>query len=254
MKVSSRIAEAESDAPDGHISYRVKPGIFKRVCTAAAACHPKSYALFIDEINRGNVANIFGELITLIEEDKRKGAKNELTAKLPYSEPTETPFSVPNNLYIIGTMNTADRSVEALDTALRRRFVFVEMKPDKNLIPKPPGLNVDLPKLFEVINARLEALLDHDHCIGHAYFMDVKDLSDLKRVFANKVIPLLREYFYGNPAKIGLVLGDRFIAKKDDATKFAAGDWGIDGLDEKAVFHLTDQSAWKEEDFASIYA
>lgn len=245
------IAEAESDVADGHISYRVKPGIFKRACREAAAHHPKPYALFIDEINRGNIASIFGELITLIEDDKRIGAKNALTADLPYSG---DPFGVPNNLYIIGTMNTADRSVEALDTALRRRFVFVEMKPNKSLVPTPPGLNVDLPKLFQVINDRLETLLDHDHCIGHAYFMDVEDLSGLKRVFANKVIPLLREYFYGNPAKIGLVLGDRFISQKDETTKFAAGDWGLDGLDEKAVFHLTDQSAWNEEDFASIYA
>ena len=245
------IAEAESDVADGHISYRVQPRIFKRVCREAAVHHPKPYALFIDEINRGNVASIFGELITLIEDDKRIGAKNALTAKLPYSG---DPFGVPNNLYIIGTMNTADRSVEALDTALRRRFVFVEIKPNKSLVPKPPGLNVDLPKLFEVINDRLETLLDHDHCIGHAYFMDVKDFSDLTRVFANKVIPLLREYFYGNPAKIGLVIGDRFISQKAETTKFAAGDWGLDGLDEKSVFHFTDQSAWKEEDFASIYA
>jgi 5-methylcytosine-specific restriction endonuclease McrBC GTP-binding regulatory subunit McrB len=215
------------------------------------ANHSKPYALFIDEINRGNVASIFGELITLIEDDKRIGQKNEIRVTLPYSREI---FGVPDNLYLIGTMNTADRSVEALDTALRRRFTFEEMRPDPKLISQPERLSVDLPKLFAAINARLEKLLDHDHCIGHAYFMKVGNLSELRQVFANKIIPLLREYFYGHPAKIGMVLGEQFITRNEAEVKFAAGDWGVDSLDDKAVFCLTEPAGWTEDDFKSIYA
>jgi hypothetical protein len=240
--------EGESD---GQIAYENRDGIFKEICNEARANYPKPYALFIDEINRGNVASIFGELITLIEDDKRMGQKNEMSVTLPYSRED---FGVPDNLYIIGTMNTADRSVEALDTALRRRFTFEEMKPDRNFIPQPAGLSVDLPNLFAVINARLEKLLDHDHCIGHAYFMKIGNLEDLRCVFANKIIPLLREYFYGNPAKIGLVLGDRFISQNNDEIKFATGDWGIESLDEKPVYQLNEASDWTEEDFKTVYA
>ena len=235
---------------DGQIAYEVRDGIFKEICLLAQADHPKPYALFIDEINRGNVASIFGELITLIEDDKRIGQDNPLTVMLPYSREV---FGVPDNLYIIGTMNTADRSVEALDTALRRRFIFEEMRPDETKVKQPVGLGVDLPKLFRTINARLERLLDHDHCIGHAYFMDVNSLSELQCVFANKIIPLLREYFYGNPAKIGLVLGKQFITKQTETNDFASGDWGLGDLDEKVVYQFTESSNWKEEDFASIY-
>ena len=236
---------------DGQIAYEIKDGIFKEICREASANYPKPYALFIDEINRGNVASIFGELITLIEDDKRLKRDNAMSVTLPYSRET---FGVPDNLYLIGTMNTADRSVEALDTALRRRFTCEELKPDPKLIVQPEGLSVDLPKLFAVINARLEKLLDHDHCIGQAYFMKVGSLSDLRQVFANKIIPLLREYFYGHPAKIGMVLGEQFITRNEDDVKFAAGDWGVDSLDDKAVFCLTEPSGWTEDDFKSIYA
>ena len=236
---------------DGHIAYEIRDGIFKEICREARAHHPKPYALFIDEINRGNVASIFGELITLIEDDKRTGQKNAMSVTLPYSREN---FGVPDNLYIIGTMNTADRSVEALDTALRRRFTFEEMKPDPSRVPQPAGLSVEIPKLFTVINARLEKLLDHDHCIGHAYFMPVANLTDLRRVFANKIIPLLREYFYGHPAKIGLVLGERFISQNNADVKFATGDWGTESLDDKPVYQVTDAAGWTEDDFKSIYA
>jgi 5-methylcytosine-specific restriction protein B len=225
--------------------------VFKEICRDAEANPDKDYAIFIDEINRGNVASIFGELITLIEEDKRLGAPNELKACLPYSR---KPFGVPGNLYIIGTMNTADRSVEALDTALRRRFIFDEMRPDPELITNPKNLKVDIQRLFNVINARIEQLLDHDHCIGHAYFMGIKTLDHLRGTFANKIVPLLREYFYGNPAKIGMVLGAKFISKRSDSLAFAAGDWGADELDQKTVYEFADVSTLLVEDFASIYA
>jgi 5-methylcytosine-specific restriction protein B len=238
------------DRDDGQLAYEVRDGIFKEICLEAAANPNKPYALFIDEINRGNVASIFGELITLIEEDKRLGATNSLTPILPYSRKT---FGVPQNLYIIGTMNTADRSVEALDIALRRRFTFVEMRPDPAVITYPSTLNVDLAKLLTVMNDRIEHLLDHDHCIGHAYFMGINDLAGLRSVFANKIIPLLREYFYGNPAKVGMVLGDRFVLSKTAKTSFAAGSWGADELDEKEVFTFADIAKLTAEDFQTVY-
>ena len=236
---------------NGQISYEVTLGIFREICREAQANPTKNYALFIDEINRGNVASIFGELITLIEEDKRLGKENELKTTLPYSRDE---FGVPRNLYIIGTMNTADRSVEALDTALRRRFTFEEMRPDARKISQPPGLQVDLRKLFETINARIEQLLDHDHCIGHFYFMGIHDLADLKSRFANRIIPLLREYFYGNPAKIGMVLGEMFITPRTAKIPFAPGPWGADELDEKEVFSFADVADLAEEDFQAVYA
>lgn len=170
--------------------------------------------LIIDEINRGNVSAIFGELITLIEEDKRIGQKNEIRLTLPYSK---NEFSVPPNLYIIGTMNTADRSVEALDTALRRRFTFEEMLPQPELIASngkaTNGIvnNINLVELLNTINERIEALLDRDHTIGHSYFMEVDSLDELRKVFANKVIPLLQEYFYGDYVKMEMVIGPDFF-------------------------------------------
>jgi hypothetical protein len=236
---------------DGHLSYEVRLGVFREICREAESNPSRNYALFIDEINRGNVASIFGELITLIEEDKRLGKDNELKTTLPYSRDE---FGVPGNLYIIGTMNTADRSVEALDTALRRRFTFEEMRPEADKIAQPPDLQVDLRKLFEVINGRIEQLLDHDHCIGHYYLMDIRDLNDLQSVFANRIIPLLREYFYGNPAKVGMVLGEPFVSRKTAKTLFAPGSWGIDELDEKEVFTFADVTKLTEKDFQAIYA
>jgi len=187
----------------------------------------KNYVLIIDEINRGNVSQIFGELITLIEEDKRSGRDEALEVTLPYSK---TSFSIPANLYIIGTMNTADRSVEALDAALRRRFSFEEMEPKPELIKThghvKDGMveDIDLANLLTTINKRIEVLLDKDHQIGHSYFMCVSNLDELKSAFKNKIIPLLQEYFFGDYGKIGLVLGAGFVKvseKKTDDKLFA---------------------------------
>ncbi|EFP0984759.1 AAA domain-containing protein, partial [Campylobacter jejuni] len=164
----------------------------------------KPYIIIIDEINRGNVSKIFGELITLIEPSKRIGEKEELKVTLPYSGEK---FGVPKNVYIIGTMNTADRSITSLDTALRRRFEFIEMMPDVSKLSMDcEGIN--LQELLKAINTRIEYLLDREKTIGHAFFVSVENLEDLKKVFQNKIIPLLQEYFYNDYALINEVLND----------------------------------------------
>jgi hypothetical protein len=211
----------------------------------------QNFVLIIDEINRGNVSQIFGELITLIEEDKRLSKTEALEATLPYSKEK---FGVPPNLYIIGTMNTADRSVEALDAALRRRFSFEEMLPKPELI-KTEGKakdgmidGIDLAKVLETINKRIEVLLDKDHQIGHSYFMSVESIDDLKSAFKNKIIPLLQEYFFGDYGKIGLVLGSGFVSveKNTDSKKLFAGfDDSYDATDlaERVIFRIANIDA-----------
>lgn len=220
----------------------------------------KNYVLIIDEINRGNISQIFGELITLIEEDKRLGKTESLQAVLPYSKEK---FGVPQNLYIIGTMNTADRSIEALDTALRRRFTFVEMPPIPEIIRehgKSKGSidGIDLVYLLQTINSRIEKLLDKDHQIGHSYFFDVEDMKTLKFAFKNKILPLLEEYFYGDMGKIGLVLGNSFIKEKTAQYFKFAGFNGFDAdtindLQERKVFEITPEDEWDAESFKMIY-
>lgn len=208
---------------DGKITYEVKDGIFKELCAKAKKDESQNYVMIIDEINRGNVANIFGELISLIEDDKRLGASEELHAELPYSH---TIFGVPKNVYIIGTMNTADRSVEALDSALRRRFTFKEMMPKSELVPEEHNVR----SIFKIINQRIEVLKDREHQIGHSYFMGVNSEEGLKAVIYDKIIPLLQEYFYGDYEKIQLVLGEGFVKKESESVKFAgdkSGDFDV---------------------------
>jgi len=180
----------------------------------------KPYILIIDEINRGNVSQIFGELITLIEEDKRIGNDEVIQVTLPYSK---IKFGVPKNLYIIGTMNTADKSVEALDAALRRRFVFHEMPPKyEELQDNYQNIfNYSSLDILKTINDRIEVLLNRDHLLGHAYFIN-KDAEALMQSFQKNIIPLLQEYFYGDYAKIGLVLGSGFIQPKSKGVRFAS--------------------------------
>lgn len=204
----------------------------------------KNYVLIVDEINRGNVSQIFGELITLIEADKRLGKDEALEVSLPYSKEK---FGVPPNLYIIGTMNTADRSVEALDTALRRRFSFTEMPPRYDL----SGLDYEFAgvKGFEIlrkINRRIEKLLDRDHLIGHSYFLlnEEEKLNPEPKLldsFYRNIIPLLQEYFFGDYAKIGAVLGNGFVytENENDQADFATG-YENEDFAEKDIFQIID--------------
>ena len=215
--------------------------------------HCRKYVLIIDEINRGNIPSIFGELISLIEPDKREGQQEAIHTLLPYSKEV---FAVPPNLYLLGTMNTSDRSVEAMDMALRRRFNFIEMPPQPALLRPAIEAGVDLEKLLTTINQRIDILLDKDHLIGHAYLMNVHTLDDLMELFDKKIIPLLKEYFFGDLNKLGLVIGKGFFNKIQAADSRIFGDFEADFIEElayKKVYELKPASDWKESDFIRIY-
>lgn len=206
------------------------------------------YVLVIDEINRGNIPAIFGELITLLEPDKRLGQSEELQVLLPGSRDR---FGIPSNLHVLGTMNTADRSVEALDVALRRRFEFVETPPNPNVLEEVvEGLS--LKQLLIKINERLEALIDRDHTIGHAFLIGVTDLDGLNRVFQNKIIPLLQEFFYSEWEKIGMVLGAHFVVADNKRTELFAKGFGKD-YEVPEVYRLN-PGPWDIEAFQAIVA
>lgn len=221
-----------------------------------------NYVLIIDEINRGNVSAIFGELITLIETDKRAGENEAISVTLPYSK---AKFSVPNNVFIIGTMNTADRSVEALDTALRRRFSFAEMLPDIKVLEKDHTTNgiiteieeeINIVELLKAINERIELLIDKDHQIGHSYFFKVNSFEYLKLTFKDKIIPLLEEYFYGDFGKIGLVLGGHFVKSKEIKNKTILAQnfkFETEFIEEKELYAFVNSDDWTAETFTSIY-
>lgn len=216
----------------------------------------KPYILIVDEINRGNIAKILGELITLIEPSKRIGESEGLQLTLPYSGES---FGVPSNLYIIGTMNTADRSIALLDTALRRRFEFVEMMPDSEYLKdkkiSDSRNTIELDRLLESMNNRIEFLLDREHTIGHSYFMDVESIEDLHEVFKNKIIPLLQEYFYDDYAKIIAVLNDNGMIKEKNKLQFSdLFDGKFSELDsEKVVYEIIKSSKWRAWQFEKIY-
>ncbi|MGB9342350.1 McrB family protein, partial [Trichococcus sp.] len=213
-----------AETVDGNIQYEVKKGIFRTFCERAEEDLENgtgnNFLFVIDEINRGNISKIFGELITLIEPEKRIGAAEEIRVTLPYSGDQ---FGIPMNVYVLGTMNTADRSIAMMDTALRRRFDFVEMMPDSGLIRKKVGESgsiegFNLADILDALNERIAYLYDREHTLGHAFFMNNNTLDDVKRTFENKIIPLLQEYFYDDFRKIRAILNDKngiYITEKE---------------------------------------
>lgn len=227
------VCEEESKNVENRLEYTIVPGIFKKFCEKAREGkqndkgNGENFVFIIDEINRGNISKIFGELITLIEDTKREGKDEHTSVKLPYSQ---TFFSVPNNVYIIGTMNTADRSISLMDTALRRRFQFIEMLPNldieelKNIRIKDSNnedSKINVQMMLKKINERIEILYDREHTIGHAMFLRLVQnptIEVLASIFEKSIIPLLQEYFYEDYEKIQLILGDN--GKKDNSKKF----------------------------------
>jgi 5-methylcytosine-specific restriction protein B len=265
------------DEENGDIRYEIKPGSFLLLCQRARQSPDQRFAMVIDEINRGNISKIFGELITLIETDKREGAANALSVTLPYSGKN---FSVPANVDIIGTMNTADRSLALLDTALRRRFEFVPVMPDARDEPDAPLFNlrvvvgevtINIPRLLQAINLRIESLYDRDHCIGHAYFTALHEVADgpkrfkaLQQIFRNKLLPLLEEYFFEDWQKIALVLGDnrkpqplQFISEiqdqEGDLAQLFGNDHGLDAWSTKRRFTQQESAIGEPLAYTGIY-
>ena len=237
-----RARPAERGDVGGDVRYELSRGVFRHIVDRAAQDPDQRYVLVIDEINRGNVARIFGELITLIEDSKRIGGDDEARVTLPGSK---TEFGVSANLHLVGTMNTADRSIALLDTALRRRFVFEEMMPDES----HPGVSadadgVDCRKLLAAMNRRIAVLLDREHQIGHTYFLGVEKLPALASTFRTRIMPLLQEYFYDDWEKIRAVLNDNgFVRMSDPPEELVRADL-VDA--DRAVYDLrpADDGRW----------
>ena len=277
-----------ADKPDGDkssdVKYKIEKGIFYKACERAvelagyeskkdesetplqkciadvdrstkmdeAIKENKIVLLCIDEINRANVSAVFGDLISLIEPSKRIGAKNEMVVSLPYSKED---FAVPSNLMIVGTMNTADRSIQLLDSALRRRFRFEELLPDYNEIKNSEKAK----SILKAINARIRCLLDKDHQIGHSYFIEAKNDLDIFNALKDSVIPLLEEYFYNDAQKIRQILNendntDNAFYIKDEEAENASKNISNDYDDDKALYQLNPKlSAVNDEDSATSF-
>ncbi len=256
-----------ASSEDGPTQFRLVDGIFKQICDEARANPAKRYALFIDEINRANIAKVFGELITLIEPDKRIAVDGKgritsgMTVHLPgggEGDSVEAPFGVPANLDIYGTMNTADRSIALLDIALRRRFDFQEMQPDYGQLDRSVD-GVELDHLLRRINDRLEYLLDRDRRIGHAYIMKAQTLDDLRGIFRVQVIPLLQEYFFDDLSRVAMVLASAPAAPPFiDTQKLSyhalfSASRGEGVPVERRRYVVTPESSWTDESFRGIY-
>jgi hypothetical protein len=219
---------------EGKIAYQVQAGVFRRIAQRAQADPTKRYLLVIDEINRANIAKVFGELITLIEDDKRIGTSNEVSVALPYSQEW---FAVPANLFLLGTMNTADRSIALLDLALRRRFTFLELMPNPLLITSAAGVN--LSALLQRLNKRIAVLLDRDHQIGHSYLYGVTDMAALHFAWYHRIVPLLREYFYNDGDRLRAVLGSAFVTTETPPADLFESTVNLDDLDRGEIIVKT---------------
>ncbi|MER8759876.1 AAA family ATPase [Mesorhizobium sp. M0976] len=204
------VGQDETEA-EGNLAYRIHEGLFLRMIRKAAQDPNKEFVIVIDEINRGDVSRILGPLLSALEADKRVGAEFPIGVELQYprAEQLESRLYLPPNIHFLGTMNSADRNIALVDHALRRRFDFIGCPPEPALLGSATGTEpIDMSRLLDTLNARIEHLLDADHCIGHGYFMGCKTSADLIEVFARKIVPLLIEYFYGNAGLMLLVLGD----------------------------------------------
>lgn len=241
------------------LNYKISDGVFKEFCKRAASDKSNNYVFIIDEINRGNISKIFGELITLIEDSKRDGEEEAMSVTLPYSQEE---FSVPKNVYILGTMNTADRSIALMDTALRRRFEFVEMMPEEKLLTKIVIPNINVKEMLETMNQRIEVLYDREHTLGHAFFMPLNDeenatIDKLASIFKNKIIPLLQEYFYEDYEKIMLVLGidpqntdpNKFISVKSNDDLFKNSP----DIDLNPTYQINEEAFQTPDNYMTIY-
>lgn len=241
-----------SDRAEGQIAYKLHHGIFKQIARAAERDGDNRFVLIIDEINRGNIAKIFGELITLIEPSRRIGRDDETKVTLPYSNES---FGVPDNLYIIGTMNTADRSIQLLDTALRRRFDFVEMMPElehEGISTDVEG--VDCQRMLRAMNERITALVDREHQIGHTYLLGVETIVRLSDVFRNKIFPLLQEYFFDDWSKIRDVLGKNDFVSERNAPRLPVDLEQGEGRSIYERLPSHDRRWEKPEQYQQIYA
>ena len=237
---------------NGRLAYKLRAGIFRRIAKAAKKNPDKRFVLIIDEINRGNIAKIFGELITLIEDSRRVGQPDATWITLPYSGTT---FGVPDNLYIVGTMNTADRSIQLLDTALRRRFTFIEAMPNPKhrLISKDID-GVDCQEMLAAMNERIAALLDREHQIGHTYLLEVEEIRKLSDTFRNRMLPLLQEYFFDDWAKIRVVLGNNAFVTGKKVDVRSAGRESMD--EDRFVYERLpdDDPRWEDPgEYRKIY-
>ena len=269
------LAKTTSTDTSSDVKYKIEKGVFYKACERAAqlagyeslnACiadtnrkqqmseaiqSGNTVLLCIDEINRANVSAVFGDLISLIESSKRLGAENEMIVRLPYSK---TEFAVPANLMIVGTMNTADRSIQLLDSALRRRFSFKELMPDYGAIQ-----NENAKSILSAINARIRCLLGKDNQIGHSYFIDVKSELDIFNALTTSVIPLLEEYFFNEIQKIRQVLNEKadnenhFYVKDEDAQN-ASNNMEQDYDDEREFYMLNPSLAnVKDNETAKLF-
>lgn len=286
-KNESNVEMPASENMSGEVKYEIRSGAFKELCKVARQAPDQRFAMVIDEINRGNISKIFGELITLIEPDKRDpldGSAPPIELTLAYSADT---FSVPANVDIIGTMNTADRSLALLDTALRRRFDFVPLMPDTrttkeaddphsaplaDLLVTTTAGAIDVRHMLERINERIEALYDRDHCIGHAYLTGLAGVSDgearfdlLADIFRNRILPLLEEYFFEDWRKIRLVLGDnqkpesaQFISESDaheqDLSELFGNNHDLDSYSTRRRHQLQVSAFANPSAYLGIYA